>query len=186
MEACRADLLLTTRKCSKIDAKMTGWRAKWLLGLAAGVGMLAACGPEARGPFGSRQAIEATVARYVAASNQGDADALAALYTDDAMLLPPDHEPIKGRVAIGQFWHQGTDEGLEVTTLRLEVSGDLAYLVGRYRLPATEEEPADSGQSVLCLKRQRDGSWKVTTDIWNSGSDGEDDDTTAAPGPSIS
>ena len=186
MEACQADLLLTTRKCSKIGAKTTDGRAGWLLGLAAGVALLAACGPEATAPAGSRQAIEATVARYVAASNQGDADALAALYTDDAMLLPPDHEPIKGREAIGEFWRQGTDEGLEVTTLRMEVSGDLAYLVGRYHLPPTDDEPADSGQSVLCLKRQRDGSWKVTADIWNSGSDGEEDDSTATPGPSIS
>jgi len=133
---------------------------------------------------GSRQAIEAAVARYVAASNRGDADALAALYADDAMLLPPDHEPIKGRRAIGDFWRQGTDEGLEVTTLTVEVDGDLGYLVGRYNLPPTDEEPADSGKYVMCLKRQRDGSWKLTADIWNRSGDDEDDDR--GPAPSIS
>jgi hypothetical protein len=37
----------------------------------------------------------------------------------------------------------------------------------------------------MCLKRQRDGSWKLTADIWNqSGDDEEDDD--ASPSPSIS
>jgi ketosteroid isomerase-like protein len=75
-------------------------------------------------------AIEATVDRYVTASNQGDAEALAELYADDALLVPPDHEPIHGRDAIGEFWRQGTDEGLQVSTLRLEVNGDVAYLVG--------------------------------------------------------
>jgi len=115
----------------------------------------------------SRGAIEATVDRYVAASNEGDAEALAELYAEDALLLPPDHEPIHGRAAIVEFWRQGTDAGLEVSTLRLEVAGDVAYLVGRYRLPPTEEEAADSGQYVLCLKRQRDGAWKLTADIWN-------------------
>ena len=47
------------------------------------------------------------------------------------------------------------------------------------------KEPADSGKYVMCLKRQRDGSWKLTADIWNqSGDDEEDDD--ASPSPSIS
>ena len=115
----------------------------------------------------SRGAIEATVDRYVAASNEGDAEALTALYAADAVLLPPDHEPIHGREAIGEFWRQGTDTGLEVSTLRLEVGGDVAYLVGRYHLPPTEQEEADSGKYVLCLKRQADGAWKLTADIWN-------------------
>jgi uncharacterized protein (TIGR02246 family) len=130
---------------------------------------------------GSRQAIEAAVRRYVTASNQGDAEALAALYADDAMLLPPDHEPIQGREAIGAFWRQGTDEGLQVTMLTVEVEGDLGYLVGRYNLPATDEEPADSGKYVMCLKRQRDGSWKLTADIWNRSGDGDEDDDTGPP-----
>jgi uncharacterized protein (TIGR02246 family) len=122
-----------------------------------------------------RQGIEAAVSRYVAASNRGDADALTQLYAEDAVLLPPSHEPIEGRDAIGAFWHQGTDQGLEVTTLKVEVNGDLGYLVGRYHLPATEEEPADSGKYVMCLKRQSDGSWKLTADIWNSSGDSTDD-----------
>jgi uncharacterized protein (TIGR02246 family) len=137
--------------------------------------LLAACRGAAPAPeAASRGAIEATVDRYVAASNQGDAEALAQLYADDALLLPPDHEPIHGREAIVEFWRQGTDEGLEVRTLRLEVHGDLAYMIGRYRLPPTEEEAADSGQYVLCLQRQADGAWKLTADIWN-GSGGTDE-----------
>ncbi|HEU4955709.1 MAG TPA: SgcJ/EcaC family oxidoreductase [Gemmatimonadales bacterium] len=131
--------------------------------------------------------IEATVDRYVAASNKGDADALAELYADDALLLPPDHEPIHGREAIVEFWRQGTDEGLEVSTLRLEVNGDVAYLVGRYRLPPTEEEAADSGQYVLCLKRQADGAWKLTADIWNgSGESDERGPDGESPGTTVS
>lgn len=123
----------------------------------------------------ARQGIEAAVTRYVAASNRGDADALMALYAEDAVLLPPDHEPIEGREAIGEFWRQGTDQGLEVSTLRVDTDGKLGYLVGRYRLPATEDEPADSGKYVMCLERQRDGSWLLTADIWNSSSAEADD-----------
>ncbi len=122
----------------------------------------------------SRGAVEATVDRYVAASNQGDAEALADLYADDAVLLPPDHEPVHGRDAITDFWREGTDTGLQVSTLRLEVGGDVAYLVGRYHLPPTEQEEEDSGQYVLCLKRQPDGAWKLTADIWNGSGEGDE------------
>ena len=174
-------------KSSKNDAKMTaraGFRP--LLGALAVV--LGGCAGEAPTlDAASRGAIEATVDRYVAASNEGDAEALADLYAEDAMLLPPDHEPIHGREAIVEFWRQGTDTGLEVSPLRLEVDGDIAYMVGRYRLPPTDEEEADSGQYVLCLKRQRDGAWKLTADIWNgSGASDERGADSVAPEPAIS
>jgi len=156
-----------TGNSSKNDAKMTMTRLiRGLLGVV--VAITAGCADGSREAEGaSRGAVEATVDRYVTASNEGDAEALAGLYAEDALLLPPDHEPIHGRDAIVEFWRQGTDEGLEVSTLRLEVDGDVAYMVGRYRLPPTQEESADSGQYVLCLKRQPDGSWKLTADIWN-------------------
>ncbi len=131
---------------------------------------------------GARQAIEAAVSRYVSASNSGDAEALTALYTEDAVLLPPDHAPIQGKAAIGQFWRQGTDTGLQVRTLRVEVDGSVGYLIGQYSLPANDEEPADSGKYVMCLRRQRDGSWKLAADIWNS-STAEDEEVEPAPSP---
>ena len=163
-----------TANSSKNDAKMTASPpVRPLLGLLAAA--LAGCAGEA--PVldaASRGAIEATVDRYVAASNEGDADALADLYAEDALLLPPDHEPIQGRPAIVEFWRQGTDMGLEVSTLRLEVHGDVAYTVGRYRLPPTDEETADSGQYVLCLKRQPNGAWKLTADIWNGSAESDE------------
>jgi uncharacterized protein (TIGR02246 family) len=185
MKACQADLRWTL-KDSKFDAIVTSWRGTgWTVTLAAA--WVTACGRPSPSPVaGSRQAIEAAVERYVAASNRGDADALAALYADDAMLLPPDHEPIRGRQAIGEFWRQGTDEGLQVTTLKVEVEGDLGYLIGRYSLPPTDEEPADSGKYVMCLRRQQDGSWKLTADIWNRSSEDDESDGDAGPYPSIS
>ena len=186
MKACWADLLWTTGKSSKISARMTG---RVVLGglLALISGSSTGCGarPATADPA-SRKAIEAAIQRYVEASNKGDAATLASLYAEDAVLLPPDHEPIRGRVAIGNYWRQGTDEGLEVTNLDIEVDGNLGYLVGRYNLPATDEEPADSGKYVMCLKRQRDGTWKVTADIWNQSGDEDDDDDDDSPAPSIS
>lgn len=184
MKACEADLRWTNGKYSKISARMTGEAGVMAIGVL--LGLVIGCGaPPVPADPAARQAIESAMRRYVDASNKGDAATLASLYADDAMLLPPDHEPIRGREAIGAFWRQGTDEGLEVTNLAVEVDGNLGYLVGRYHLPATEEEPADSGKYVMCLKRQRDGSWKLTADIWNQSSDADDADDDASPSPSI-
>ena len=183
MRACGADPVSVTGKCSKGHARMTGRPRSGPVMLVLAV-LLAGCAAHPRpADAGAREAIEAAVRRYVAASNAGDAEALSDLYADDAVLLPPDHEPVRGRDAIGAYWSHGTDEGLEVTTLSVEVDGGLGYLVGRYRPPATDEEPADSGKYVMCLKRQRDGSWKLTADIWNQNGDdeAEEDDTTPAP-----
>jgi uncharacterized protein (TIGR02246 family) len=158
------------------------------IGLFLGVPalLLAGCRDRAPNPDpASRRAIEAAVDRYVAASNEGDAAALTALYTEDAVLLPPDHAPIHGREAIGEFWRQGTDSGLAVRTLRVEVEGSLGYLVGQYNLPSTDEEPADSGKYVMCLRRQRDGSWKLSADIWNSSAEDEPEDEDPGPAPSV-
>ena len=156
--------------------------------MAVWAGFLTGCAPApSQSITDDRRAVEATVNRYVEATNSGDAEALAQLYEDDAVLLPPDHQPVEGRGAIGEFWRQGTDEGLEVTTLRLDVDGGIGYLVAQYTLPETDEEPADSGKTVMCLKRQQDGSWKVTADIWNSSvGDEDDDEDDTSPPPSVS
>ncbi len=38
------------------------------------------------------------------AFNKGDAAAIAAMYAEDAYLLPPGHDMVKGRAAIEGFW----------------------------------------------------------------------------------
>ena len=184
MKACGADLRWTKRKDSKINARMTGGVA--FPAFMALVALLPGCvGQSAKSDGAGRRAIESAIRSYVEASNKGDVTTLAGLYAEDAMLLPPDHEPIQGRENIRAFWRQGTDEGLEVTNLAVEVDGNLGYLVGQYHLPPTDEEPADSGKYVMCLKRQHDGSWKVTADIWNQSSDADEGDDDSSPRQSI-
>jgi uncharacterized protein (TIGR02246 family) len=174
------------RKHSKIGAKMTAtFRPPPILAFLAGIVCGCSQGLSTTQPS-ARQAIQAAVGRYVDASNQGDVETLTSLYAEDAVLLPPDHAPIEGREAIEEFWRQGTDQGLRVTTLRLEVAGDVGYLIGRYNLPATAKEEADSGKYVMCLKRERDGAWKLTADIWNSSNDQDEDSDEPSKLPSIS
>jgi ketosteroid isomerase-like protein len=60
----------------------------------------------------------------------------------------------------------------------MEASGGVAYSIGRWSLPATDEEAADSGKLVLCWK-WIDGAWRLTADIWNSSVPADSTDDTA-------
>ena len=49
---------------------------------------------------------------WTAAFNKGDAAAVAAMYTEDAYVLPPGAEMVKGRTGIEAFWRQAAQQGL--------------------------------------------------------------------------
>lgn len=137
------------------------------LGLAALLSLTACGGPRPEDPAIARRAIAASTARYAAASRGGDAHALAQLYDEHAVLMPPDREPVEGRDSIEAYWTRGLEEGFELRTTQVEISGRVAYSIGRWSLPATDDESADSGKLVLCWKRVGN-TWRVTADIWNS------------------
>jgi uncharacterized protein (TIGR02246 family) len=113
---------------------------------------------------------------FVAAANAGDADALAAVYTNNASLLPPNLPPQKGRNAIRSFWAgflNAYTVRFELGSDTIEGRGDLAYNVGRYRFTAVPKDKAnpgvaDEGKFVEILKKQSDGSWKYLIDMYSS------------------
>ena len=59
----------------------------------------------------ARAGIEAANAKFSEAFDRGDAAAVAALYTEDAIVFPPDSEMVKGRQAIGEFWKATRNSG---------------------------------------------------------------------------
>ena len=127
---------------------------------------------EEAGTDSARAAIEQVNARFSEAIARGDAQAIAKLYTEDAILLPERGEMVKGRQAIGEFWKTAMDDGVKsvtVTTLDVGGSGDLAHEVGTVLLTLQAEgrPPATaSAKFVVVWKREADG-WKIHRDIWN-------------------
>lgn len=121
-----------------------------------------------------RQALEAANAKFVEAFNRGDAAAVVALYMDDATLLPPNSDMIRGRQGLQDFWSAAMKAGFKdvaLTTVEVGGSGDTAYEIGKYSLaiqPEGQERRADSGKYLVVWKRQADGWWKLQADIWNS------------------
>ena len=127
---------------------------------------------EEAGMNDARAAIEQGNARFSEAISRSDAKAVAALYTEDAIMLPERGTMVKGRQAIGEFWKTAMEGGVKsvtLTTLDVGADGDLAHEVGTVLLMINVEgrSPATaSAKYVVVWKREADG-WKIHRDIWN-------------------
>jgi uncharacterized protein (TIGR02246 family) len=137
---------------------------------------LAFAGAKAKsdGLSATRTAIESANNQFTAAFERGDGKALAGMYTADAIAFPPDHEMIRGNEAIGQFWQATHASGVKhavLTTVAVDRSGDLAVEVGTAALTIQPEGQAQTTAAVkyvVVWQRQKDGTWKLHRDIWNS------------------
>lgn len=117
----------------------------------------------------ARPDIEATNAAWVSAIGQDDAAGVAALYTEDAQLLPPNEETVSGRAAV-QAWFQGAiDAGLDarLETRELEVYGDTGYEVGKATIMGPDGQTIDDSKYIVIWKKVGD-AWKLHRDIFNS------------------
>ncbi|UCC49155.1 MAG: SgcJ/EcaC family oxidoreductase, partial [Gemmatimonadota bacterium] len=125
-----------------------------------------------------QEAIEAVNAQFMEAVRAGDAAAVAALYTDDAILLPPEAEIVQGLAALQEIWAADFADGgftLNLTTVSVDGAGEFAYEIGTWSMPTGEGEggAVEQGKYLVVWKRGADGSWKLHADIWNSSSPAE-------------
>ncbi len=117
---------------------------------------------------------------WTAAANAGDHAALAALYTEDAALLPPNSPTVKGRAAVGDFMSKLPPiSGMKLTPVEIKGARGLAYVWGDYvmtlTVPGAGAPVQDRGKYVEIWRRGEDGAWAIHRDIFNS-------DLPAAPG----
>ena len=123
-------------------------------------------------PSTVRAAIEQAGVRFAEAYGRGDAKAVAAFYTEDAIAFPPGAEMVKGRQAIQQMWQETMDSGvksLTFTVIDVGTSGDLAHETGTAVMkvqPAGKDPTTASVKYVVTWKKQGN-DWKLHRDIWN-------------------
>jgi uncharacterized protein (TIGR02246 family) len=121
----------------------------------------------------ARDGVARSNRRFADAATRGDAGAMAAVYTEDAVFLPLDAETLRGQAAIERFWHGGIRMGirrLELDTLQLEHERVFAYEIGRYTLcfePEGDAPMTDLATHVVVHRRQQDGSWRRAAEIFN-------------------
>jgi ketosteroid isomerase-like protein len=115
-------------------------------------------------------AIIAMEKEFVAAYNRADAPSLAALYTDDGQIMPPNAKAAVGPQAMKalfkSFWEEG-DTVIKLETVEAEGSGDIAYEVGNYALANAAGKTTDQGKYIVVWHKVG-GYWKLHRDIFNS------------------
>ncbi len=119
------------------------------------------------------QGTSATNRQFEEAFARGDAAACAAVYTDDAKILPPDSPVLTGKQAAQALWQSFIDMGVKRVSLQrleLEDMGDRAVERGA----ATVEIEGEGGQTtqasgkfIVLWRRQADGAWKWHWDCFN-------------------
>ncbi len=107
---------------------------------------------------------------WMAAFNSRDSEALASLYAEDAVLLPPNAPAVFGRDAIRASFADvfaANSLKVEIEALETVIEGNLAYVAGRYRMWTGEGQLVDRGK-YLEIWRVRDGKWLIHRDMHNS------------------
>ena len=108
---------------------------------------------------------------WTAAFNKGDAPAVAALYTEDAYVLPPGSAMVKGRAAIEAFWRQAAQQmsDAKLTTVDvLPLGRSAAREIGTVTLKTKSQPPQEVVGKYVVVWRKIGRDWKLATDIWNT------------------
>lgn len=140
---------------------------------------VAACqtpAPEAPGELAQEDlaALDSLRSEYAAAMLAGSWANLAALYTGDAVRMPPNAAAQEGRAAIETAQEQEPEVITEFTLTPHLTTGaaTFAFERGSYAVTLTREgssEPvSDQGKYLVVARKQADGSWLIAQHIWNS------------------
>jgi len=104
---------------------------------------------------------------WTAAFNKGDAQAVAAMYAEDAYVLPPGSDIVKGRAAIEAFWRQAAQQMGDALDV-LPLGRNAAREIGTVSLKTKSQPPQEVVGKYAVVWRKLDGRWKLATDIWNT------------------
>jgi uncharacterized protein (TIGR02246 family) len=109
-------------------------------------------------------------ARWDAAINNADFDALLPMYTADARLMPPGAQPVIGAMAVRNFFagrgRSTSNHKLELVDVSL--MGSHAYVTSHFTatFSANEKTTPISGSTVRLLEHQSDGQWKIKSHMF--------------------
>jgi len=151
-----------------IHSKNLSWPGIGILAL-----VVAMTGPAHAGAGADEAAIRAQTTSWAKAYNGGDAKAVAALYAEDAVLLPPGAPAVSGRAAIQAFFTSeiaGSKAAGVVFVLSPSTdagaSGKLGWESGTYK--ATVKSAVVESGKFLSVYRKKDGKWLYIRDTWNA------------------
>ena len=171
------DSSVTSGRAERKGMKQVYSRAAIGCGCFALALILSSCGektpPDTRAA--DESAIRALDAQWSKTSAARDVDGAVSYYSDDASLLAPNAPIASDKQGIRASWASllTPDTSLTWQAEKVEVarSGDLAYVMGVYQMTSKDahgKPTSDTGKFVEVWKKQADGKWKTTVDIFNS------------------
>jgi uncharacterized protein (TIGR02246 family) len=122
----------------------------------------------------SEAAVRRLTQEWILACNTRQLDELIELYAGDALVLRSNLPPIRGAMAVREFFFASLEAGLGEVALdpmRVEVSGDLAHEVGRYSalVPGTAgKRREERGKYLWVFAKQSSGDWRLLSECWSS------------------
>jgi len=132
-------------------------------------------------------ALQAVDQVWAKAYNAGDVDAVASLYDEHAVLLPPGAPGVAGRAAIRAFFAKDTaasaKEGVQFHLAPKPsggVSGDMGWASGIYTVTDKSGHVVDTGK-YLSVSTKKGGKWLYIRDTWNSDASPASTESAAPP-----
>jgi uncharacterized protein (TIGR02246 family) len=111
---------------------------------------------------------------WLDAYKAADFDRLAALYAEDAVLMPTFSEPVQGREAIRIFFAESVKDvprrSLALKSLRVEASSTLLMDSGEYTFDGvnTDGKPVHIVGNYITVFKNTGGNWQTVIEIWNT------------------
>lgn len=122
---------------------------------------------------GAADALRAADEAYLKVYAARDVDRSVAFFDADGSILAPNAPIATGKSAIAKSLSDDFAAGIaswHADAVGVAKSGDLAYTSGRYEFfkDSSSKSPIDNGKYLTLWRRQKDGSWKVLFDAFNT------------------
>jgi ketosteroid isomerase-like protein len=111
---------------------------------------------------------------WIDAYNAGEPDRIIALYSEDAIVMPPDAPSVTGDAALRSFLADEMAEakkgGITIVLTgddEADTSGDLGWHRGTFKVVGEGGASLGTGKYLEIWERQQ-GKWRITRDIWNN------------------
>lgn len=115
--------------------------------------------------------------KFAKALLANDHATMMSMYADDGYNLPSYSPMLKGKEAMKKHGMEQEKMGIKMKTFSLTVvdvipGSDLMVEIGTYNLtmamPGGDKPFPDHGKYVTVWQKQKDGSWKIKADMWNT------------------
>ena len=109
--------------------------------------------------------------QWTEAFNKGDLAMVERMYTEDAVLLPPEAEMVRGKDAIMAYWRKAAEQmgdlKVAITDVR-PLGAETAHLVFTSTFkPKGAQQPQEVPGKGATLVQKAGNDWRIVTHAWN-------------------